>query len=74
MRRAVSWYDLRMTTNEAKQVAADLGFSLDYVHKIRLFVLTREGVPAQFFPGSALRELSAETFRDFHCRAIDWAI
>jgi hypothetical protein len=35
-------------------------------------VLTRDEFPAQFFPGSALRELSAETFRTFHCRTAGW--
>jgi hypothetical protein len=61
-----------MTTNEAKQIAQEQGFSLDYSNKIRLFVLTRDEFPAQFFPGSALRELSAETFRTFHCRTAGW--
>ena len=63
-----------MTTNEAKKIANEQGFELDYNHRIRLFVLAREGFPAQFFPGSALRELSADTFRDFHCRAVEWTV
>ena len=65
---------LAMTTNEAKKIANQQGFELEYNNRIRLFVLAREGFPAQFFPGSALRELSADTFRDFHCRAVEWTV
>jgi hypothetical protein len=61
-----------MRVATAKKIAAENDLSLEYNNDMRLYILKdmddKQGWPNQYFPGSALREMSEAMFMNFFLR------
>lgn len=59
-----------MKIASAKKLAAEHNFAFEYSNALRLYILSdrQEGWPDQHFPGSVLRSMDEDVFKQFFLR------